>query len=106
VSCFVFGIFPVTGIYATSGVCAALAREEANIKQDSTKNVVLSRLRVRMITPGTSEQQVPGSVVPGVPGGTLGHTPKSASQAGITRPKKQGPDAPNLGPYAPQRWLQ
>jgi hypothetical protein len=64
-------------------------------------NVVLSGLRVRMITPGTSEQEVPGSVVPGVPGGTPGHTPESASQAGIVRPKKQGPDAPNLGPYAP-----
>jgi hypothetical protein len=59
-----------------------------------------------MITPGTSEQEVPGSVVPGVPaGGTVGHTPESASQAGIMRPKKQGPDAPDLGPYAPQRRL-
>jgi hypothetical protein len=62
--------------------------------------VVLSRLQVRMITPGTSEQEVPESVVPGVPGGTLGHTPESASPAGIARPKKQGPDAPDLGPYA------
>jgi hypothetical protein len=55
-----------------------------------------------MIMPGTSEQEVPGSVVPGVPGGTLGHTPETASQAGIVRPKKQGPDAPDLGPYAPE----
>jgi hypothetical protein len=70
-----------------------------------TSKVVLSGLRVRMITPGTSEQEVPGSVVPGVPGGTPGHTPKSASQAGIARPKKQGLDAPDLGPYAPQRRL-
>jgi hypothetical protein len=54
-----------------------------------------------MIMPGTSEQEVPGSVVPGVPGGTPGHTPENASQAGIARPKKQAPDAPNLGPYAP-----
>jgi hypothetical protein len=53
-----------------------------------------------MVMPGTSEQEVPGSVVPGVPGGTPGHTPESASQAGIVRPKKQGLDAPNLGPYA------
>jgi hypothetical protein len=69
--------------------------------------VVLSGLRVRMITPGTSEQEVLGSVVPGVPGRTPGHPPpESASQAGITGPKKQGPDAPNLGPYAPQRWLR
>jgi hypothetical protein len=45
-----------------------------------------------MILPGTSEQEVPGSVVPGVPGGTSGHTPESASQVGIVRPKKQGPD--------------
>jgi hypothetical protein len=41
--------------------------------------VVLSGLQVRMITPGTSEQKVPGSLVPGVPGGTPGHTPESAS---------------------------
>jgi hypothetical protein len=63
---------------------------------------VLSGLRVRMIMPGTSEQEVPGSVVPGVPGGTPGHPPESASQAGIARPKKQGTDAPDLGPYAPK----
>jgi hypothetical protein len=55
-----------------------------------------------MITPETSEQEVPRSVVPGVPGGTPGHTPNSASQVGIARPKKQGPDAPGLGPYAPK----
>jgi hypothetical protein len=58
-----------------------------------------------MITPGTSKQEVPGRLVPGVPGGTSGHTPESALQAGIVRPKKQGPDAPDLGPYAPQRQL-
>jgi hypothetical protein len=50
-----------------------------------------------MITLGTSEREVPGSVVPGVPGGTPEHTPESASQAGIMRPKKQGPDASNFG---------
>jgi hypothetical protein len=55
-----------------------------------------------MITLGTSEQEVPGSVVPGVPSGTPGHTPESALQAGIMRPKKQGPDAPNLGPCPPK----
>jgi hypothetical protein len=59
-----------------------------------------------MNMPGTSEQEVPGSVVPGVPGGTPGHTPESASQAGTTRPKKQGPDGPDIGPDAPRGWLR
>jgi hypothetical protein len=54
-----------------------------------------------MITLGTSEQELPGSVVPRVPVGTPRHTPESASQVGIARSKKQGPDAPGLGPYAP-----
>jgi hypothetical protein len=55
-----------------------------------------------MIMQGTSEQEVPRSVVPGVPSGTPGHTPESASQVGIARPKKQGPDAPNLGLMPPE----